>query len=212
MSLLLFSDVNACIGSLAALADPGVAATAIVLHGESPTLVPSLLKAFPQMTAVAIDSPRFVRLNYDAIGMLVLDFTPAFLESSPGRRLLDALGRLASEGLSLVFVGEVVSMVGGALLDGVRAGLSLVPGTAVIPDLREVEDVRALLGALQARSTRLLAMDAPIGVRYDSIKDSVTVHGSGSVLLAEFRPGIDDEPPAARLHVLTAGMESAWPT
>ena len=211
MSLLLFSDVSSCIASLAVLAGDDAAATAIVLHADAPLLVEPLLEAFPQMAAVDIGSARFSRLNFDGIGMLVLDFPPASLESSPGRRLVDVLGRLASEGLALVFVGESVSVVGGVLLDGVRAGLNLVPGTAVIADMRAVADMRTLLGALQARGTRLLAMDAPIAVRYDARMDRVRVLGPGSVLLAGFRPAVGDEPPAAQLHVLTTGMESAWP-
>lgn len=211
MSILLFTDVDACAQSFVNLAGPAVPEVAILLHAGATTLLEPLQAVLPDLAAVEINSQRFGRLNFDAAGVLIVDLPREFLESSGGRRLIDALGKLAAETLVLAFVGENVSLVGGAMLDGIHAGLSLVPGTAVIPDLRGVGDLRALLAALSARGARLLALDAPIGVRYDAPRDRVAVNGPGSALLAAFRTAVDGEPPAARLHVLTDGMESAWP-
>jgi hypothetical protein len=212
MSILLFTDAQACAQTLPLLAPSGFREVIVLLHGGSTALAEPLLAHYPEMVQVDIASPRFARLNFDAIGLLIVDLPRVHLESSGGRRLMDALGKLAQESLALAFVGDSVSVVGGALLDGVHAGLSLVPATAVIPDLRGVGDLRALLAALSARGTRLLALDAPVGVRYDAQRDRLQVHGRGSALMAAFRHSADGEPPAARIHVLTDGMESAWPT
>ncbi len=211
MPILLFTDADACLHSLLSLADVDAQRIAVLLYAGDSALAQPLQALLPDLSAVDIASPRFARLNFDAIGLLVVDLPRAFLEDSGGRRLIDALARLAEEGMALVFVGENASLAGGALLDGIHAGLSLVPRTAVIPDLRGVGDLRALLAALSGRGLRLLALDAPVGVRYDAARDSVRVQGAGSVLLAAFRPGANDEPPAARLHVLTDQNEAGWP-
>ncbi len=211
MPILLFTDADACAQGVTELAGGAASKTAILLHSGDSTLLEALQAALPELAAVDITSPRFARLNFDAIGLLIVDLPPETLEASGGRRLMDALGKLAQDELALAFVGESASVAGGALLDGVHAGLSLVPGTAVVPDLRAVGDLRTLLGALSARGTRLLALDAPVGVRYDLARDFITVKGAGSALLAAFRTANAEEPPAARLHVLTDSMESGWP-
>ncbi len=211
MSILLFADNDSAMQWLAPLAGAAALENAILLRAGASPLADTLATVLPAITVVDIGSPRFARLNFDAIALLIVDLPQAQLESSGGRRLMDALGKLAAESLALAFVGNAASVVGGALLDGVRAGLSLVPSTAVIPDLRGVGDLRTLLTALSARGLRLLALDAPVALRYNSAADRVQVMGTGSVLLAAFRSASADEPPVARLHVLTDGMDSAWP-
>ncbi len=208
MPILLFSDAAACAAWVTALSDPG---PALLLSTGNSALAEPLRAALPELAEVEATSPRFARVNFDALALLVVDLPPAFLDDSGGRRLFDALGRLAEETLALAFVGAAAARTGGRQLDGVHAGLSLVPHTAVIPDLNALGDLRSLLSALSQQGMRLLALDAPVGVRYDAASDRVTVRGTGSVLLVSFRAGPEDDAPTARLHVLTDGMSAGWP-
>ena len=213
MPLILASDAESLAGALPALLDatPPADALAIVLAQAESELLGLLRPTFPAIAAVDPASPRFARLNFDALALVAVDLAAEFLLSPAGRRLFDALGRLMEEGLTVAFVGDPITALGGALTDGVRAGLSLVPRTALIPALNRVEDLRGLLVHLSERQTRLLALDAPVALRYDSASDRVRVAGPGSVLLASFVDSGMNGSRTARLHVLTAGMVSGWP-
>jgi hypothetical protein len=208
MPILLFTDADACAGWATALSEPG---PALLLSAGSSALAEPLRAALPDLVEVEVTSPRFARINFDALSLLVVDLPAEFLEGAAGRRLFDALGRLAAESLALAFVGAPAALTGGRLLDGVHAGLSLVPRTAVIPNLQTVGDLHTLLSTLSRQGVRLLALDASVGVRYDAGTDRVAVRGTGSVLLAAFDTGPGAGAPTARLHVLTDGMSAGWP-
>ena len=89
----------------------------------------------------------------------------------------------------------------GPALAGVAAQLRAGP-TAFGPDAGECS---------RSDLDRLLALARPASVRYESLKDTVTVAGKGNVLLAAFHQAADQQQPTARLHVLTEGMTSGWP-
>jgi hypothetical protein len=216
MPILLYSDMHTCAKLAGPMATNGLV---VLLTAEGAAADPHLTHAFPELLVIEAGSPRFSRLNFDALALVLVDLPMDVLLSSVGRRLMETLGRLTEEGLGLAFVGDVVAVTGGVMLDGVHAGLSLVPGTAVMPNVSAVHDLHALLERMRARRTRLLALDAPVGAAYDAAADRVTVHGSGSVLLMAF---VEDHADAAadtaaetggtaRLHVLTNGMTSGWP-
>ena len=97
MPTLLFTDANACAESLLALVGPAAPEAAVLLHAGATTLLDSLREVLPSLTAVEIASPRFGRLNFDVLELLIVDLPRDYLESSGGRRLMDALGRLADE-------------------------------------------------------------------------------------------------------------------
>ena len=102
-------------------------------------------------------------------------------------------------------------MTGSMLLDGISAGLNLVPRCVVMPDVPSVPDLQSLLASLSNADARILALDAPVCAHYHCDTDAVTVEGQGNVLLAAFkRNGI--EAPTARLQVLSHGKTGAWPT
>lgn len=215
MPVLLFSDNDTCVNGVAALAPASRKADGInvlLTSGES-ALAEGLRAVLPELVVLDVVSPRFARLDFEAVALIVLEAPTDFLLGSTGRRLVEALGRLARDSLALALIGEAGALAGSALLDGVHAGLSLVPGTAVIPHLQAVEDLRGLLATLSRRRTRLLALDAPVGVAYDAARDAVTVGkgSAGSVLLVSFVEGVERSVPTARLHVLTPGMTAGWP-
>ena len=138
MSVYLFSDVDSCAQTLASLvsaAGDGEPGLSVLLANGAGTLAEPLRAALPDLLVVDVASPRFGRLNFDAVALVVLDLPAESLLSPQGRRLVEALGRLAQETLALALVGETTALAGGALLDGIHAGLSLLPGTAVIPRL-----------------------------------------------------------------------------
>lgn len=221
MAILLVSDPATCVSTLGTLSPAGADALRVLLFAgdgsadQSTPLANALDDAFPDLLVVDVNSERFPRLNFDAVGTLILDMPAEVLLSAPGRRLVDVLGRLAlgagDDVLDLVLVGEGVSAAGARLSDGVLAGLSLLPDVVVIPSLAQVRDLRGLLVAVSAQSGRLLALDAPVAVRYDIVTDSVQTAGGGSALLVSFVPGAEGAPASAKLHVVTAGSTASWP-
>jgi hypothetical protein len=209
MPIALCTDTKTLVAQAKALAGDGIA---MLLTGEGEsTLTAPLQEVLPDLVVLEAGSPRFARLNFDAVTLLVADLDAAFLQGSAGRRLFDALGRLAAEELMLAFCGAAGASAGGVLHDGLHAGLGLVPHTVVLPDLHAVPDLRGLLAQLSERRIRLLALDAPACAVYDPARDEVAAHGAGSVLLAAFVAGADESPPTARLHVLTDGTRAGWP-
>lgn len=223
MAILLFSDSTTCAQTLAALAPQPSDALRVLLFagdgspGQTTALAEGLLESFPELLVVDVNSDRFSRLNFDVVGTVILDMAGEVLLSAPGRRLVDVLGRLAAggggeEAIDLAFVGESVIAAGARLSDGLHAGLRLLPDTVVLHDLAEVGDLRGLLAAVSAQSGRLLALDAPVAVRYEPVSDSVLAAGKGSVLLASFVQEASGAPPGAKLHVVATGNSSAWPS
>lgn len=209
MPIALCTDTKTLVAQAKAFAGEGIA---VLLAGEGESALAAPLRAaLPELVVLEAQSPRFARLNFDAVTLVVADLDAAFLQGSAGRRLFDALGRLAEEGLTLAFCGSAGASAGGVLPDGLHAGLSLVPHTVVLPDVRAVHDLRGLLASLSERRIRLLALDAPACALYDPARDDVAAHGSGSVLLAAFVAGEGESTPTARLHVLTDGMRAGWP-
>lgn len=226
MSILLFSDGATCGRTLPALATrAGDHVLLCAGDGDlaSTPLSQEIAAAIPDLQVVDVNSGRFRRLNYDLLASIIVDLDVETLLSSPGRRLIEMLGNLASldDGageMALGFVGSATGAAGGMLLDGVHAGLGLVPGTAIAPNLAEVKDLRALLKHISAGLGRLIALEAPVGVAYAPRSDQLTVADSGSALLVAFvrtedEKGSDGEPtpPTARLHVVTGGMVSGFP-
>jgi hypothetical protein len=93
----------------------------------------------------------------------------------------------------------------------------------VIPAIQATADLQTLLARLSTHGTRLLALDAPVCLRYDQQADTITVADAalagddrkGSALMVAFRATAngetDGEAPTARLHALTIGMTRGWP-
>ncbi len=222
MAILLMTDPATCASTLATLSPVTADALRVLLFAgegsadQSTPLADALAGAFPDLLVVDVNSDRFPRLNFDVVGTLILDMPADVLLSAPGRRLLDVLSGLAfgvgDESLDLTLVGESVSTAGARLSDGLLAGLGLLPDAVVIPNLAEVGDLRGLLAAVSAQSGRLLALDAPVAVRYDVESDSVRVAGGGSVVLVSFVPGAEGAPASAKLHVVAGGATSTWPS
>lgn len=221
MAILLFSDPATCVSTLAKLSNVGDDALRVLLFagdgstGQSTPLANAMADEYPDLLVVDVNSERFPRLNFDVVRTLIPDMAAEVLLSAPGRRLVDVLGKLASDGgedaLDLALVSESVTAAGARLSDGLHAGLTLLPDAVVIHSLAEVGDLRALLAAVSAESGRLLALDAPVAVRYDAVDDAVRVAGTGSVLLVTFAPGAEGAPASAKLHVVAAGNRSSWP-
>lgn len=223
MSILLFSDATACAQTLASLTNrtgehlllcAGDGTLASTEHSQEISIV------LPNLLVVDVNSDRFRRINFDQIANVVVDLDSETLLSSPGRRLIEMLANLAAlddgDGeMGLAFVGAAAGAVGGVLLDGVHAGLGLIPATAVAPNLAEVVDLRSLLESMSVGKGRLIALDAPVGLLYSPRLDQVRVAGAGSALLVSFvqtngqKP--QDSPPTARLHVVTDRMTSSFP-
>jgi hypothetical protein len=172
----------------------------------------TLAEKIPNLTTVQIADPRFHRLNFDAITGVIVDLPVEFLLDSPGRRLVDVLGRLAQEELTLILFGPRVVSAGAYLEDGRTAGLNLVPHTIVLADVRHVADLRSLLAMASEAGLRLLAMEGEVGVLYRYEDDTIQVLGQGNAVLAGFPRATQDAKPAARLHVLRPNMRSGWPT
>lgn len=228
MAILLFSDPAACATTLPNLvsrtgehlllyAGDGAVTTAL----PATPLATALGVALPNLLVVDLNSDRFRRINFDVISSVTLDLDAESLLASSGRRLVEMLSNLASldDGageMALAFVGGAAGAAGGVLLDGLHAGLNLIPGTAVAPNLAQVADLRGLLESMSAGLGRLLALDAPVGIAYARSTDQVSVAGPGSALLVAFVPSAsaangEESPPTARLHVVTGGMTSTFP-
>lgn len=183
---------------------------AVLYTGES-ALATALSVDVDDLIAVDVNGPRLSRLNFDAVSMVVLDFASTELLSSAGRRLVDVLGRLAEESLTLVFIGEATASTGAFLEDGVTAGLNLIPGAVVLPDVQAVPDLRALLTRISGAGLRLLALDGSVSAHFHHEDATVDVAGEGNALLVGFVTG-DDGGTTARLQPLEDGMRRGWPT
>ena len=164
MAILLYSDPESLARSIRNHVGEMIAV--LLTTGES-SLAPPLADQIPELLVIDVTGPRFSRLNFDAVSLAILDLTPEELLSSGGRRLLDVLGRLAEESLTLAFVGAATATVGTLLRDGKTAGLNLIPRSVVIDDVLAVPDLNALLASLSQSNVRLLALDRPVGVVYD---------------------------------------------
>jgi len=246
MAILLLSDASAgatipeLIGastndSLTSDAPASDALFVLLCAGDgaatSTALAETLAPFLPNLFVVDVNGDRFGRLNFDALRAAILDFNYETLLSSAGRRLVEVLVQLAAmrepgDELHLIFVGAAAGATGGVLLDGIHAGLNLIPATAVAPDIKAVADLRGLIMSMSAGRGRLIALDAPVGLAYARTSDQVQVAGKGSALLVAFvsntkqsqasrvQDSSDNEeppPPTARLHVVTGGMRSAFP-
>jgi hypothetical protein len=184
---------------------------AVLLTGKESQFFTPLPVALDNLVVVDIAGPRMRRLNFDTIHLAIVDLPAEFLLGPAGRRLLDALGHLAREHLTLGFAGPATATAGAYLLNGVTAGLNLIPQTVVLPDVQQVPDLRVLLEQVSRAKRRLLALDGPITVTYHHTGDQVEVHGDGSVLLAAFHASLRTGQTNARLHVLRNGMRAGWP-
>jgi hypothetical protein len=236
MALILCADMDTAADVAPALIglEPGDETPCVLLHepGEAEgDLEESLRTVLPGLFAVEVGSPRLARVNFDAMALVVLDLSPALLESAAGRRLADVLGGLLREGQHILLAGDAVRMCGALLapepgnaeeLDlqerPLRAGLGLLPGAMVLLSLEEVEDLRSLLARLSAVQGRLLALEGGVAVRYDGgsgdgapAGGEFLAAGTGSALLVAFAQGSDDETPTARLHPLGPGQRAPWP-
>jgi len=183
---------------------------ALLMVDES-ALAQPLQERLDNLAVVDVTGPRLSRLNFDAISLVIVDLTPEALLTTAGRRLLDALGRLAEETLGLTFVGPATGATGAFLADGVTAGLNLIPRTVVLPDVQAAPDLRALLERTSQAGLRLLAMDGAVAVLYDYATDSVQVEGDGNALLAAYHETADAPQQTARLQIVAPGMQSGWP-
>ena len=209
MPIALFANEFVLLDSIGQLRDEE--SMALHLIQEESSLDEEMLQDLaPDALTLAVTDPRFHRINFDAVGLILVDLPPEFLLGSQGRRLLDVLGRLAQEELTLAFWGPATGVTGAYLEDGVTAGLNLIPHTVVIPDVQAVPDLRALLARTSQAGLRLLALDGPVGAIYHQ-DDTVQVVGQGSVLLASFARGDNGSQPTARLHLLSPGMRRGWP-
>ena len=207
MPILLYSDDNTLQDLLPR---PEESKFVALLTTDAGSLRTRLEASFDELLVVDVTGPSLKRLNFDAIEAAILDLSPAMLLSQAGRRLLDALGRLAAQDeLTLVFAGEATGVVGGFLENGVTAGLNLIPGTVIVPAVQEVDDLRALLAQLSEAGLRLLALDAPAGALYHN-DDSVEMEGAGSLLMVGFSSAQEGQS-VARLQPLSAGMRRHWP-
>lgn len=189
------------------------ALTVLLTLGESALAVP-LAKVLPDLLAIDVTGPRFSRLNFDLVERAIVDLPVEVLLDSAGRRLIDALGRLAqeptAESLALALVGDGASVAGAFLLDGVTAGLNLIGATAVLPDVTQIDDLRALLATLSERGTRLLAMEGDAAAVYSTQTDSVAARASGTLLLAAFVNDAAGQP-TAKLQIVQPPNEARWP-
>lgn len=179
-------------------------------------LTPLLQAKMPDLIVVDVTGDRLRRLNFDLLRLAIIDLPNKALLSSGGRRLFDALGRLATpppgeDELTLCFYGAAVTPVGAFLDDGATAALNLIPQTVVLPNMQQVADLNALLATMSNRGLRLLALDHPVSARYDPRRDTVTAQGDGNVLLMAFHQAPGEEQPTARLQTLTNGMARGWP-
>ncbi len=154
MGLLLCSNQEKLADLIDRYRADSFAALLFVDHSELFSMLEPLVE---DLLVVDVNGPRLSRLNFDAVEVVVVDFSPAELLSSAGRRSVDVLGRLAEESLTLVLYGAATATAGAFLLDGKTAGLNLVPHVVVVPDLQVVPELRTLLDSMSGLGLRLLA-------------------------------------------------------
>jgi len=208
MPISLFSNLNTLLDHLPA--DDGEHLR-VVLTEPDGELAEDLTIEDPDLLIVDVTGPKLQRVNFDLVRFAVIDLAPETLLSSAGRRLIDVLGHLALEELTLAFVGPGTAVTGGLLKDGVTAGLNLIPHTTVLADVQAVADLRGLLTALSEAGRRILALDGAVAATYTRPGETVAVSGHGSVLLVAFHQERGAETPIARINVLGAGMTRTWP-
>ena len=158
MPIALYATNNALLAHLPDLVENNTdedMPLAILLTNNSETLAESVASAGLDIVTIPVQSARLGRLNFDMVGLIILDLTPAELLSSSGRRLSEILGRLAEDLLTLVLAGDGVTMTGAFLPDGVTAALNLVPRAVVMPQLQAGDELRALLAQLGEAGLRL---------------------------------------------------------
>lgn len=207
MSILLASSAATLFDHLAARRDERLV---LLLYAGTSNLAETLRAQVEEPLIVDIEGPRLSRVNFDAVGLVILELTPEQLLSSLGRRLVDVLGRLAQESLDLALFGPAAAPAGAFLQDGVTAGLNLVPRSVVIEDVQAVGDLHALLAHVSRMDVRLLALDGPVVAQYTEADDTVVVHGGGNVMLVAFVPAADDGK-TARIQLLHQSMRRGWP-
>ncbi len=224
MGILLYSDSETLVHSISS--HVGEMIVVLLTTGKSDLAAP-LQSQLPELLSIDVTGPRLSRLNFDAISLAIIDLTPSELLSSAGRRLIDVLGHLAQESLTLALFGPATATVGSMLQDGVTAGLNLIPRTTVIDDVLAVPDLNALLASLSQSGVRLLALDHPVQAIYDFDTDSIKVAEvksmsikdggaagdassvEGKAMMIAFTAG--PEGPTARIQILTPGMQRRWP-
>lgn len=191
---------------------------ALLLHGDTRTLPDSALTQVDgAITALDVRSERLNRLNFDMVGLVIIDLTPEELLSSSGRRLSEIFSRLAEEMLTLCLLGNAVQVTGARLLDGVTAGLNMIPDAVVIVSVEEGDALRALLIKIGESGLRLMVLDRDAAVIYSHAGDRVWAQGEAEgategrgVTLIGWHLPVDGKA-AARLKLLSPGMQSAWP-
>ena len=184
---------------------------AILLTSDNGTLAARIVETELDIVTIPVGSERLSRLNFDMVGLIILDLMPEELLSSSGRRLGEILGRLAEDLLTLVLAGPATAVAGAFLADGVTAALHLIPRAVVMPQLQAGEELRELLSQLGQRRLRLLALDGDVSAVYAHVGDRVWAHGTGGVTLIGFHQDAASDVPTARLKLLTDGMQSEWP-
>lgn len=204
MSILLYSDRETLATQIAQQIDDGL--SVLLTVGES-ELGELLSQSIEELLVVDVTGPKLNRLNFDVVSLAIIDLTDAELLSGGGRRLIDVLGRLSNESLTLAFYGSATSVTGSLLQDGISAGLNLVHRCVILPDLPATPDLNNLLASLSHTNVRLLALDAPVCARYDWRADTVAAQGNGSLLLTTFRQN-DEGAPTVRVQMLSDGMTS----
>ena len=208
MSILLYSDSETLVTNIAQQIGDGLSVLLTVGESELGEILPQSIE---ELLEIDVTGPKLNRLNIDAVQLAIIDLTDAELLSGGGRRLIDVLGRLSDESLTLAFYGSATSVTGSLLQDGISAGLNLVRDAVILPDLPATPDLNNLLASLSHTNVRLLALNEPVCAVYDRQADTVAAQGNGSLLLAAFRHN-DEGAPTVRVQMLSDGMTRSWPT
>lgn len=215
MPITLYANDAALLAHLSTLieetTDDEMPLAILLTTDEGSALATPVAASDLDVPVISVRSERLGRLNFDMIGLVILDMTPEELLSPSGRRLTDILGRLAEDLLTLVLVGPAINVAGGFLADGITAGLNLIPRAVVLPGIQPGSELRALLAHLGQRGLRLLALDGYGSATYSHTGDRVWAHGAGSVTLIGFAQDRSTGQPTARLKLLMGGMQSEWP-
>jgi hypothetical protein len=182
MGILLCSSEEALRAAVTAQQDDRF--VAVLYAGES-ALAAALNEEIDDLIAVDVNGPRLSRLNFDAVSLVVLDFSPQELLST--------------------------AATGAFLEDGITAGLNLIPRAVVLPDVQAVADLRALLTRISGQGLRLLALDGSVSALFHHEDATVEVAGEGNVLLVGFVRN-DEGTTTARLLPLEPGMRGSWPS
>lgn len=207
MSIFLASDLQPLLDHVPTRQDDRLIA---LLYAGDSALCEAIQAHVADPLIIDVEGPRLSRVNFDAVGLVILDLAPAQLLSSGGRRLVDVLGRLAEEALDLALVGPATAVAGSLLQDGVTAALNLIPSCVVIDDVQAVDDLHGFLARVSLLGVRLLALDGPVLAQYSVHDDHVTVSSDGNVMLVAFVP-VKDGSVTARAQILHKPMRRSWP-